>query len=125
MNNCSGPNILIPAILYRHWVRFTAIWEILPSQNPSTNARWPFKRKIQVRNIRDTARTLSGLGLLYMNMGDYEKATPMVQRALAIDEKVFGPEHPAVAIPLGKLEAIYEKGGNFVQADSSQRDLKY
>ena len=31
---------------------------------------------------------------LYTHQGQYEQAEPLYQRALAIFEKVFGPEHP-------------------------------
>ncbi len=34
-------------------------------------------------------------------------AEPLVERALAIDEKALGPEHPAVAMDLSNLAVVY------------------
>ncbi len=41
----------------------------------------------------DTAQTLNNLALLYVDQGKSEEAAPLYQRALAIYEKVFGPDH--------------------------------
>jgi tetratricopeptide (TPR) repeat protein len=45
---------------------------------------------------RDTATPLYNLALLYENLGQYEDALPLLQRALAILEKVM-PHHPNTA----------------------------
>jgi tetratricopeptide (TPR) repeat protein len=37
---------------------------------------------------------------LYDSQGDYDQAKPLYEKALAIDEKVYGKEHPDVAIDL-------------------------
>ena len=42
----------------------------------------------------------SGLGGLLLAQGAYEDARPLVERALAISEKVLGPEHPSTASAL-------------------------
>ena len=38
-------------------------------------------------------------------MGDYAKAEPLYQRALKIDEKALGPDHPDTATALNNLAA--------------------
>jgi len=53
------------------------------------------------------ATTLNNLAVLYKNMGAYEKALPLYQRALDICEKVLGPEHPYVATTLNNLAELY------------------
>ena len=40
--------------------------------------------------------SLAGLADLYRAQGDYPKAEPLYQRALAIGERTLGPDHPTV-----------------------------
>ena len=42
----------------------------------------------------DLATRLNNLAILYNTQGKYEQVEPLYQRAIAIREKVFGPEHP-------------------------------
>ena len=46
------------------------------------------------------ATSLNNLAGLYSNQGQYAKAEPLYERALAIYEKALGPEHPDVATSL-------------------------
>lgn len=50
--------------------------------------------------------------------GKYEQAHQSAERALAISESVFGPEHPFVATLLGDLEDYYDDKQDFAQAIS-------
>ncbi len=45
----------------------------------------------------------NNLGELYRLQGRYAEAEPLYKRALAIKEKVLGPEHPEVATSLNNL----------------------
>ena len=49
-----------------------------------------------------------GLANIYFYKGEYAKAEPLFQRALAIREKALGPDHPDVAETLGALARLYE-----------------
>ena len=40
---------------------------------------------------------LNNLAALYDNQGRYAEAEPLYKRALAIQEKALGPDHPDVA----------------------------
>jgi len=42
----------------------------------------------------DTGTTLNKLTELYRSIADYTKAEPLFQRALEINEKAVGPDHP-------------------------------
>jgi tetratricopeptide (TPR) repeat protein len=42
---------------------------------------------------------------------------PLYKRALAIDEKALGPEHPAVAIRLSNLATLYNDQGRYAEAE--------
>jgi hypothetical protein len=44
--------------------------------------------------------------VLYKNQGKYTQAEPLLQRGLAIREKVPGPEHPNVATVLGNYAGL-------------------
>ena len=57
------------------------------------------------------------LGLLYTQQANYEKAKPLCQRALAIREKVLGPEHPDTAQSLSNLAGLYNSQGLYAKAE--------
>jgi tetratricopeptide (TPR) repeat protein len=50
--------------------------------------------------------------LLYRAQGRYPEAEPLFKRALAIDEKALGPDHPTVGTILEGLAGLY-----FAQSD--------
>ena len=53
-----------------------------------------------------------------MYLGDYAKAEPLYQRALAIREKSLGPEHPDVAVSFNNLAILYSGLGDYAKAES-------
>ncbi len=57
------------------------------------------------------ATSLNDLALLYDNQSKYAEAEPLYKRALAIDEKALGPDHPSVAISLENYAALLRKTG--------------
>src|ERR1700683_3279757 len=48
--------------------------------------------------------------------GKYAEAIPLAQRALAILEKAFGPDHPDVAQSLNNLAELYDTQGRYADA---------
>jgi tetratricopeptide (TPR) repeat protein len=57
-------------------------------------------------------------------MGEYQKALPLLQRALEIHEKQLGPEHPNTAASLRNLAVVYDNMGDYPKAlESSQAAL--
>jgi Tfp pilus assembly protein PilF len=54
-------------------------------------------------------------------LGEFEAARASQQRALAINEAVYGPEHPDVAITLGNLGSVQRQLGEFEAARASQQ----
>ena len=61
--------------------------------------------------------SLINLADLYRSMGAYSKAEPLYARALAIIEKVLGPEHPNTATSLNNLAALYLLMGAYSKAE--------
>src|SRR5258708_1655084 len=60
--------------------------------------------------------SLNNLAELYQSQGAYEQALPLSQRALAIRERVLGPQHPDTAQSLNNLAALYYEQGNYTNA---------
>ena len=85
-----------------------------PTGRPSRcfDGRWPSKKRVLGREHSDVATSLNNLAGLYYNQGQYAKAEPLYQRALAIREKALGPEHPDVAQSLNNLAVLYEPKAN-------------
>jgi tetratricopeptide (TPR) repeat protein len=50
--------------------------------------------KLRGPEDQDVAASLNNLAALYYKQGHYAEAEPLYKRALAIDEKAIGPEHP-------------------------------
>jgi len=64
----------------------------------------------------DVTKTLNNLIRLYRQMGDYEKALLLSQRALDIYEKVLGPQHPEVATTLNNFAGLCRQMGDYEKA---------
>jgi serine/threonine-protein kinase len=60
--------------------------------------------------------TLVARALEYQNR--YAEATDMLQRALVVNRKVFGPTHPSVASSLNELGNIAVRQGRYEEAEA-------
>ncbi len=74
--------------------------------------------KIVTYNINDTikSRSYNNIGMVYNDKGDYDQALEYYRKALAIDEKVFGKEHPSTASLYSNIGSVYYDKGNYDQA---------
>jgi tetratricopeptide (TPR) repeat protein len=52
---------------------------------------------------------------------EYRTAEPLFERALAIDKKALGPEHPNLAADLNNLASLYRKIGHDAEAEPLYR----
>ena len=66
---------------------------------------------------RQQATQLNAQGLTLLQHGRYPDAEMLFKRALAIDEKAQGPEHPDVASILNNLAAVYDDEGRYAEAE--------
>ena len=57
------------------------------------------------------ATAVTWLGWLYKSQQRYAEAAPLLEQALQIREKAFGPNHPLVATSLNNLAGLYRKQG--------------
>src|SRR5271165_5311076 len=74
-----------------------------------------FQRCLQIRP--DDAAVLNNAALSLQQAGDYPGAEPLYRRALAIDEKALGPDHPNVAAILNNLATLLQEKGNYPEAE--------
>jgi tetratricopeptide (TPR) repeat protein len=63
------------------------------------------------------ATSLNRLARLYYKQEQYALAEPLYKRALAINEKAFGPESPDVAANLNNLAYLYDKQGQYALSE--------
>jgi len=61
------------------------------------------------------AASYTNIGNVYRKQGQYERALEYYQKALDIDIKVSGQDHPDVAVSYHNLAAVYQSQGNHVQ----------
>ena len=62
------------------------------------------------------AKSLNNLAVLHRAQGKYAEAEPLYRRALAIDEKALGPEHPEVAKTLDNHAELLRKTNRTAEA---------
>lgn len=55
--------------------------------------------------------------MVYTAQGKYAAAEPFYERALALAEQIFGPDHPAVAQSRTNLAALYRVTDRVTKAD--------
>jgi tetratricopeptide (TPR) repeat protein len=78
-----------------------------------------YQRCVQLRP--DDGAELSGLALSLTDAGDYAGAEPLFRRALAIEEKAPGPDHPHVARCLNNLALLLKYKGDYAGAEPLYR----
>jgi tetratricopeptide (TPR) repeat protein len=64
-----------------------------------------------------TATALNNLALTYQRLARYTEAEPLLRRAIEIDEKVLGKEHPYVAIRYNNLALLLQDQGKYAEAE--------
>jgi hypothetical protein len=55
------------------------------------------------------------------NRAEHDEAEPLYRRALAIDEKSFGPKHPEVATDLNNLARLLRATNRLAEAEPLSR----
>ncbi len=60
---------------------------------------------------------LNQVGYYLYYRAQYGEAEPLYQRAIAINEKALGPEHPDLAIYLNNLATLYKEQGKYGEAE--------
>jgi serine/threonine-protein kinase len=69
------------------------------------------------------AQMLDVVGRLETRLGEYDRARPVLQEALALRRQVYGESHPDVATSLESLAWAEYDEGNFAQATRLRREV--
>ena len=64
----------------------------------------------------EIGRLFNNIAFVYRLRGNYPKALEWYQKALVIDEKVLGLEHPNTAIRYNNIAAVYDNQGDYPKA---------
>jgi CHAT domain-containing protein/Tfp pilus assembly protein PilF len=94
-----------------HFLAVMLVWGILfapPVALAQTQAQE--KALLEARRLHDEAFALA-------SDGKFSQGVPLVEQALAIHERVLGPEHPQVAITVAGLAVLYKLQGQYAQAE--------
>ncbi|MCP4360981.1 MAG: tetratricopeptide repeat protein [Chloroflexi bacterium] len=85
--------------------------QLLPHLTTATNlaAKWEI-------NSEQAAYLNNEAGRYLQQYGDYAAARPFYERALAIDEKTLGPDHPHTATSLNNLGLLLDSMGEYGEA---------
>ena len=70
------------------------------------------------------AASYSNIGVVTSRKGDLENALLQLQRALEIQTRVFGSEHPDVAASCNNIGAVYEQKGDLENALLQQQKAR-
>jgi len=64
----------------------------------------------------EAGRLLNQIAYYLDDRAQYAEAEPLYQRAIAIDDKTLGPEHPELATGLNNLAELYREQGKYAEA---------
>ncbi len=79
------------------------------------------KRFGQLPDEPTMVRNLQHLALLYQEQGRLDDALPMLSRALVLEERSAGAEHPDVATALSLLAGLQIRRGQYAEAEAHYR----
>ncbi len=69
----------------------------------------------------DNTLVLNGLGITLLHLARFDKAEPLMRRALEIDEASFGPDHSTVATALNNLAGLLQATNRLEEAEPRMR----
>jgi len=72
--------------------------------------------RAEEEGLEDAARLWGSLGYYLHRVADYASAQAAFERALAIDERAFGPDHPSVARDVNNLGVVLKDLGDLAGA---------
>lgn len=64
----------------------------------------------------NTTTRYSNLALVLQDLGDYQEARVLLEKAIRSDEKIFGANHPNTAIDYFNLARVFENLGDNANA---------
>jgi len=95
--------------LWEGWVRHEYRWELVPL----IAAAWQLLERSDNQGVYLANQAFGPL----RNLGNFAEAEPLLRRALALDEKRFGLNHPNVATCLNNLAALLHDTNRLKEAE--------
>jgi tetratricopeptide (TPR) repeat protein len=81
----------------------------------------PAEEAVKIANLKASplklANYLNDLASIYYFQGDHSEAEPLYVRALEIDKRIYGADHPDVATSLNNLAELYKSQGKYSEAE--------
>jgi len=68
------------------------------------------------------AKMMNTMGITYFSLGLYARAQPLVERAIEIQRRVLGPEHPDTLASMSNLTNVLVSEGHYVDAEKLIRE---
>ena len=84
-------------------------WGTRPRPGRCPNAPWSSTKPPMDPTTPPRHRRLNVLALILQALGDPTAARPLLERALAIAEAAYGPDHPTVAVVRGDLTGLFAR----------------
>jgi tetratricopeptide (TPR) repeat protein len=106
--------ILLPVLVGPAESRTDIITLIGESTSPQQNGA---ESQTEIKQSAD----LSKQATEYLKQGRYSEAEPLFKRALAINEKALGPDHPGTTQGLNNLAVLYRTQGRYGEAEPLYR----
>ena len=66
---------------------------------------------------------MNNLGLLYYNLGDYEKAESFYRRSIEGNEVALGKNHQTTLTTIGNLALVFNNIGEYDKAEKLYNDV--
>jgi len=73
-------------------------------------------------DAEETGFAVNRLGMLYKANGQYDKAEPLLKRALAMCKKSYGRDHPNTALSYNNLALLLKTQGKYAAAEPLYRE---
>jgi CHAT domain-containing protein/tetratricopeptide (TPR) repeat protein len=95
---------------------------VVDSLNDLADLLWDRGRHAEAEPLyRRAANGLNNIAESYRTRSRYAEAEPLFRRALAIREKMLGPDHPDVGAILNNLASLYRQQGRYGAAEPLYR----
>jgi hypothetical protein len=106
--------------LFANYSQDMASWDICDIWLPHVLATLTHADDLDLAS-KATADLLNKTSLHLKRLAQFEMAKTYLQKALAIDEKVYGPDHPTVAIRVNNLGGVLKSLGDLQGAKKTLR----
>ena len=114
--NCPNPQVYDPSLTC-----FGRSRQICRSRSDKSRCTQDLS-EISWTRAQSTLSSMTDLALLLEKQDKYSEAEPIHRQALAIRQKVRGPEHPSTLRSIGRLARLLQKQGKFDDAEQLYRE---